>query len=153
MNILEGVKPSNPKACSSAKFIIKSKPSAKDTRPDPDAETVYSSNQDVHQLITYMANKSRRLADLLEAKAIQDVGDFYSTSLYANPCIVSPPLCSAPSSRPSWTDSWPSGGWAGTSRASTGASSPKSKTSSGTASRGRWPCTSSTSSTRRRKPA
>lgn len=111
MNILEGVKPSNPKACSSAKFIIKSKPSAKEPRPEPDSDSAYSTNQDVHQLITYMANKSRRLAELLEAKAIPDAGDFYASNLYDNPCIVSPLLCRGHCSRPSWTDCWPSAGW------------------------------------------
>ena len=46
MNILEGVKPA--KNMNSTKFIIKSKPSLKDTRAaEPEQEVVAASDQDV----------------------------------------------------------------------------------------------------------
>jgi hypothetical protein len=67
MNILEGVKSSNPRpTITSGKFIIKSKPSVKENRSHEfENESPYASNQDVHQLITYIIGKSRKLSELL----------------------------------------------------------------------------------------
>lgn len=77
MNILEGIKPSSqpttpsplqPQKQTSTKFIIKSKPSMKQNKQvcidnDPvEASSNYASNQDIHQLITYIVNKSKRLS-------------------------------------------------------------------------------------------
>lgn len=64
MNILQGVKSNNPRqTINSGKFIIKSKPSIKDSKNHQiQNESPYASNQDVNQLITYIVNKSKKLS-------------------------------------------------------------------------------------------
>lgn len=88
MNILEGVKPSGNPKTNNTKFIIKSKPSAKENKTlEPDNEVIYATNGDAHQFLTYLVSKSRRLADFLEEKSI-DSNEFSEKHLYANPAIV-----------------------------------------------------------------
>lgn len=83
MNILQGIKPTQVQSPSplqtqkqpSTKFIIKSKPSIKQNKQgqfqndhpiqQSSSTSLYATNQDIHQFITYMINKSKRLTELM----------------------------------------------------------------------------------------
>lgn len=95
MNILEGIKATNPKQSTQSnqtqtKFIIKSKPSLHGNRENEasQGELLVATKQDVHQLITYLITKSKKYQDLLEAKGIEDEQAFAEKHLYENPCMV-----------------------------------------------------------------